>query len=128
MTAAPSDLMRAAVYVGDGRIVVEEVPVPEPRPGRAAGGGGRVRDLRLRPPPGPRPVRHDGAILGHEWSGIVVGGRRGRAGRAAGERVVFTPTPGCGVCRPCRRGRPSVCLRRPVRRTCATCGAPSPGM
>ena len=30
MTGVPSDLMTAAVYVGDGRIVVEQVPVPEP--------------------------------------------------------------------------------------------------
>jgi 2-desacetyl-2-hydroxyethyl bacteriochlorophyllide A dehydrogenase len=26
--------------------------------------------------------------------------------------VVGNPTSGCGACRPCRRGRPSVCLRR----------------
>src|SRR5262249_7245971 len=29
-----------------------------------------------------------------------------------GARVVLDPTPGCGVCRACRRGRPSVCLQR----------------
>jgi len=29
----PSELMPAAVYVGDGRIAVEEVPCPEPGPG-----------------------------------------------------------------------------------------------
>src|SRR4029077_3641328 len=27
-------------------------------------------------------------------------------------RVVLDPTPGCGTCRACRRGRSSVCLRR----------------
>src|SRR4029077_5536306 len=27
-------------------------------------------------------------------------------------RVVLDPTPGCGSCRACRHGRPSVCLRR----------------
>jgi (R,R)-butanediol dehydrogenase/meso-butanediol dehydrogenase/diacetyl reductase len=29
-----------------------------------------------------------------------------------GARVVSNPTPGCGTCRPCRLGRPSVCLTR----------------
>ena len=29
-----------------------------------------------------------------------------------GARVVQNPGPGCGECRACRRGRPSVCLRR----------------
>ena len=53
-----------------------------------------------------------GAILGHEWSGIVASAPSG-SGWSPGDRVVDNPPPGCGVCRPCRRGRPSVCLNRP---------------
>ena len=34
------------------------------------------------------------------------------SGWSPGDRVVGNPTAGCGVCRPCRRGRPSVCLTR----------------
>ena len=52
-----------------------------------------------------------GAILGHEWSGIVAEAPSG-SGWTPGDRVVGNAAPGCGVCRPCRRGRPSVCLRR----------------
>ena len=55
-----------------------------------------------------------GAILGHEWSGDR--GRRTQRFRLVGGR------PGGGEpsrqdavsCRPCRRGRPSVCLNRPT--------------
>jgi 2-desacetyl-2-hydroxyethyl bacteriochlorophyllide A dehydrogenase len=52
-----------------------------------------------------------GAILGHEWSGIVAAAPAG-SGWSPGDRVVGNPSPGCGVCRACRRGRPSVCLHR----------------
>jgi len=52
-----------------------------------------------------------GTILGHEWSGIVASAPSG-SGWSPGDRVVGNPTPGCGVCRACRRGRPSVCLQR----------------
>ncbi len=104
--------MPAAVYVGDGRLAVEEVPVPQPGPGEllveisACGICGS--DLHLVLEQYARP----GAVLGHEWSGHVVAGES--PGGGPGERVVFEPTPGCGHCRPCRRGRPSVCVERPV--------------
>ncbi len=104
--------MAAAVYVGDGRLAVEEVPVPEPGPGEllveVAACGICGSDLHLVLEKYARP----GAILGHEWSGLVVAG--GSSHIDPGTRVVFEPTPGCGHCRPCRRGRPSVCLHRPV--------------
>ncbi|HEV3281318.1 MAG TPA: alcohol dehydrogenase catalytic domain-containing protein [Acidimicrobiales bacterium] len=106
------DLMPAAVYVGDGRLAVEEVPIPEPGPGELlveiAACGICGSDLHLVLEQYARP----GAVLGHEWSGLVVNGGPSEIG--PGERVVFEPTPGCGLCRPCRRGRPSVCVRRPV--------------
>ncbi len=106
-------MMPAAVYVGGGRLRVEEVPVPEPGPGdllvevSACGICGSDLHLVLEQ------YAHPGAILGHEWSGRVVGGGPG-ASSGPGDRVVFEPTPGCGHCRPCRRGRPSVCVRRPA--------------
>jgi (R,R)-butanediol dehydrogenase/meso-butanediol dehydrogenase/diacetyl reductase len=112
MSPVGHDLMPAAVYVGDGRLAVEEVPVPEPGPGELlveiAACGICGSDLHLVLEQYARP----GAVLGHEWSGRVVAG--GPSEGVPGERVVFEPTPGCGRCRPCRRGRPSVCLRRPV--------------
>lgn len=112
MIAVGSDLMPAAVYVGDGRLAVEEVPVPEPGPGEllveVSACGICGSDLHLVLEQYARP----GAVLGHEWSGRVVAGEP--SGGDPGERVVFEPTPGCGQCRPCRRGRPSVCVHRPV--------------
>jgi 2-desacetyl-2-hydroxyethyl bacteriochlorophyllide A dehydrogenase len=104
--------MPAAVYVGDGRIAVEEVPSPEPGPGEVlveiAECGICGSDLHMVLERYAKP----GAILGHEWSGIVATSPSG-SGWSPGDRVVGNSTPGCGVCRPCRRGRPSVCLARP---------------
>ena len=103
--------MPAAVYVGDGRIEVEEVPRPEPGPGEVlveiAECGICGSDLHMVLERYAKP----GAILGHEWSGIVAAAPSD-SGWAPGDRVVGNAAPGCGVCRPCRRGRPSVCLTR----------------
>ena len=104
--------MPAAVYVGEGRIAVEAVPCPKPGPGdvlvEIAECGICGSDLHMVLERYAQP----GAILGHEWSGIVASAPSG-AGWSPGDRVVGNPTPGCGVCRPCQRGRPSVCLKRP---------------
>jgi (R,R)-butanediol dehydrogenase/meso-butanediol dehydrogenase/diacetyl reductase len=114
MAAVPSDVMNAAIYQGDGRIAVGEVPVPEPGPGEllveVAECGICGSDLHLVFSEYAVP----GAILGHEWSGTVVAGNGVGPARAPGTRVVSSPSPGCGSCRPCRRGRPSVCLHRPA--------------
>jgi (R,R)-butanediol dehydrogenase/meso-butanediol dehydrogenase/diacetyl reductase len=112
MTAVPSDQMSAAVYQGDGRFEVGRVPVPEPAPGEllveVAECGICGSDLHMVYSGYARP----GSILGHEWSGTVAAGNDAGPDRPPGSRVVFTPTPGCGACRPCRRGRPSVCRHR----------------
>jgi (R,R)-butanediol dehydrogenase/meso-butanediol dehydrogenase/diacetyl reductase len=103
--------MRAAVYVGDGRIAVEQVPLPEPDPDEVlveiSECGICGSDLHMVLERYAKP----GAILGHEWSGIVAAAPSG-SGWSPGDRVVGNPAPGCGLCRPCRRGRPSVCLHR----------------
>jgi 2-desacetyl-2-hydroxyethyl bacteriochlorophyllide A dehydrogenase len=104
-------LMPAAVYVGDGRIELDEVPRPEPGPGEVlveiAACGICGSDLHMVLERYARP----GAILGHEWSGIVADAPTD-SGWSSGDRVVGNAAAGCGECRPCRRGRPSVCLRR----------------
>ncbi len=112
MSAVPADQMTAAVYVGDGLLEVEQVPLPQPQPGEllveVSVCGICGSDLHLVLDRYARP----GAILGHEWSGVVVSADSAGDDWDVGDRVVFTPTPGCGSCRPCRRGRPSVCLGR----------------
>jgi threonine dehydrogenase-like Zn-dependent dehydrogenase len=103
--------MPAAVYQADGSITVEQLPVPQPGPGDAlievSHCGVCGTDLHLVLEGYARP----GSVLGHEWSGTVAGPND--KGWPEGTAVVADPTPGCGQCRACRRGRPSVCLRRP---------------
>ena len=53
-----------------------------------------------------------GSVLGHEWSGTIAALGSAVQGWEIGARVVLDPTPGCGACRACLRGRPAVCLRR----------------
>jgi len=105
--------MLAAVYVGEGNIEVQEVPVPVPEPHEVlvevSNCGICGTDLHLVLDRYARP----GDILGHEWSGTVVETSDGSNGWEPGTRVVGNPTPGCGACRPCLSGRPSVCLKRP---------------
>ncbi len=106
------DAMAAAVYQGNGQIAVEELPLPSLDPQAVlvevshCGICGTDLHLVLEQ------FARRGSVLGHEWAGTVAA-----AGAAAGEwergaRVVANPHPGCGECRACRRGRPSVCLRR----------------
>jgi (R,R)-butanediol dehydrogenase/meso-butanediol dehydrogenase/diacetyl reductase len=110
--ALQTELMSAAVYVGDGAIEVQQVPVPTLEPDEAlievSHCGICGTDLHLVLERYARP----GSVLGHEWAGTIaeLGGEAG--GWEIGARVVLDPTPGCGSCRACRRGRSSVCLRR----------------
>ena len=112
MAAVSPSLMPAAVYVGDGRVEFDEVPRPEPGPDEVlveiAACGICGSDLHMVLEGYARP----GSILGHEWSGTVAEAPAGSKW-SPGDRVVGDAAPGCGTCRPCRRGRPSVCLHRP---------------
>jgi (R,R)-butanediol dehydrogenase/meso-butanediol dehydrogenase/diacetyl reductase len=107
-----SEQMLASVYVGDGELAVQELPVPEPAPGEAlvevSHCGICGTDLHLVLEQYARP----GSVLGHEWSGTVVALGDGTDGWDAGTRVVVDAVGGCGECRSCLAGRPAVCLRR----------------
>jgi L-iditol 2-dehydrogenase len=104
--------MPAAVYVGDGQIAVQDLPVPVPRPHEVlvevAQCGICGSDMHLVLEGYARP----GTVLGHEWAGTVVAPGAEVTAWEPGARVVSNPTAGCGTCRPCRLGRPSVCLTR----------------
>src|SRR5690242_14251072 len=107
-----SETMRAAVYTGDGAIEVQEIAIPELGPGDAlvevSHCGICGTDLHLVLEQYARP----GSVLGHEWSGTLAAVGADVNGWDLGARVVANATPGCGECRACMRGRPSVCLRR----------------
>lgn len=47
-------------------------------------------------------------ILGHEGSGVIVGGPRN------GDRVTINPLVSCGVCRACKSGRDNLCESRQI--------------
>jgi L-iditol 2-dehydrogenase len=101
--------MRAAVYRGRGRVVLEEIPVPSVGPGevlvRVAACGVCHTDLKkveyaLQPPP---------RIYGHEMSGTIAAVGRGVRGWKAGDRVaVFHHIP-CGRCYYCERSDYAQC-------------------
>jgi (R,R)-butanediol dehydrogenase/meso-butanediol dehydrogenase/diacetyl reductase len=114
MTVIPDERMVASVYVGDGVLTVDDVAVPELLPGdvriEVSHCGICGTDLHLVLEQIARP----GTILGHEWAGTIVALGDGVAGWSVGDRVVCGPIPGCGVCRACVRGRPSVCHERPL--------------
>jgi (R,R)-butanediol dehydrogenase/meso-butanediol dehydrogenase/diacetyl reductase len=109
---AVTELMPAAVYVAIGETAVRDLPVPEPGPGEVlveiSHCGICGTDLHLVLEGYARP----GSVLGHERSGVIARPGVGVDGWEPGTRVVLDPTPGCGRCRACLRGRPSVCLER----------------
>ena len=104
--------MPAAVYVGDGEIAVRDLEIPAPGPAEAlvevshCGICGTDLHLVLE-----RYARPD-SVLGHEWAGTIAAVGPSVQGWEIGARVVQNPITGCGECRACLRGRPSVCLRR----------------
>lgn len=102
--------MRAAIYRRPGELEVVEIARPE------AGEAALVAveycgicgtDLHMVLDGWGTPD----SVFGHEWSGRVVD--PGRTGLAPGTLVVGLPTPACGECDTCRRGRTSLCRRRP---------------
>lgn len=108
------ETMPASVYVGEGMLEVRDVAVPEPERGEVlveiAQCGICGTDVHLVLERIARP----GTVLGHEWAGTVAALGDAVDGWAIGDRVVCGPSPGCGRCRACRAGRPSVCLERPL--------------
>ncbi|MCR4401597.1 MAG: zinc-dependent alcohol dehydrogenase family protein [Firmicutes bacterium] len=105
--------MLAAVFEGDGKLAVREVPVPTIRKDdevllrvdAASICGTDVHILEV--PPG-HPAT-PGSILGHEYVGTVLEVGTGVAGLREGDRVVVDPNLTCGRCRYCRMGMPNMC-------------------
>ena len=104
--------MRAAVYEGEGRLVVRDVPDPTPAPDEvlieveACGVCGSDVQIINVPPghPSNPPV-----ILGHEFVGWVRAVGAAVRDMPIGTRVVVDPDPKCGACDSCRSGRPANC-------------------
>lgn len=107
--------MRALVYRGKGKVVLESVPKPKIGPDevllkiRSVGICGT--DLHIYN--GGMATR-PGLIPGHEFSGTVVARGRSVTGVRIGERVVAEHVLTCGVCYYCQRGLPNLCLSADV--------------
>jgi threonine dehydrogenase-like Zn-dependent dehydrogenase len=107
------ELMRAAVYEGEGRLVVRDVPDPIPAPDEvlieveACGVCGSDVQIINVPPghPSTPPV-----IIGHEFVGWIRAAGPAVRDAAIGSRVVVDPDPKCGYCDSCRAGRPANCV------------------
>lgn len=112
MSGTSVTTMRAAVYRGQGDVGVEDRPVPELGPHdvllEVSHCGVCGSDLHFVLDGWGRP----GTIEGHEYSGRVVAVGDAVTQWAVGDEVVGGPTPRCGDCEYCRRGRPSLCVQR----------------
>ncbi len=104
--------MRAAVYVGGGRVEVREVGRPSPGAGevlvRVASTTVCGTDLRIASGAKSKGVRVP-VVLGHESAGTVeeVGADVDRV--RVGDRVGMAPSVTCGHCDMCRRGATNLC-------------------
>ena len=106
--------MLAAVFKGEGRLVLEDVPKPEVSAPddcllkvEAASLCGTDIHILAVPPRFPAVL---GTILGHEYVGKVVDIGDRVEGLKKGDRVVVDPNLKCGYCHPCRNGRSNICL------------------
>jgi 2-desacetyl-2-hydroxyethyl bacteriochlorophyllide A dehydrogenase len=104
--------MRAAVYRGDQRVEVEEVPRPSPGPDdvliEVSHCGICGTDLHFVVEGWGTP----GSINGHEYSGVIVETGSGVTDWKVGDRVVGGPGQGCGSCAPCLAGHDHLCEHR----------------
>ena len=108
----PPEAMPVAVYTRPGHVEVQERPVPSPGPGQVLVEVGHCgvcgSDIHMILEGWGTP----GAVLGHEWTGVVTALGPDVSGWAVGDEVVGGPSPRCGRCRRCLAGRPSQCENR----------------
>ncbi|MBN1919136.1 MAG: alcohol dehydrogenase catalytic domain-containing protein [Verrucomicrobia bacterium] len=103
--------MRAAVYMGPGRIDVKDVETPRPGPGeillkmRAAAICGTDVRIYLRGQANVVPPH----ITGHEICGEIAGLGAGVNGYEIGQRVTSVTSVGCGTCPACARSWTNMC-------------------
>lgn len=103
--------MRAAVYLGPGKIELCTVPIPEPAAGEllvkvraAITCGTDVKTYRRGHPKFPPPF-----IFGHEFAGDVVKAGEGVEKFREGMRVTANVFAACGECFYCKHGQGNIC-------------------
>ncbi len=105
--------MLAAVFEGEGKLAIREVPVPQLQTRqdvliRVEACGVCGTDIRFLAVP---PIAHAkrGVILGHEYIGEVIEAGEDVHQLQPGDRVAVIPDLPCGHCRFCAEGRPNLC-------------------
>lgn len=103
--------MRGIVYLGPGRLEIQDVPLPEPGPGEIVVKVGAAltcgTDLKtyLRG----HPIQKPPMLWGHEFSGDVAAVGAGVTAFAPGMRVVAHNSAPCGRCFWCRHEQQGLC-------------------
>lgn len=106
--------MLAAVFKGDGELVLEQRPIPEIEDSHdvklaVKGVGVCGTDLHILEVP-PRHPASENVILGHEFCGEVVEVGSAVTNCKPGDHVAVDQNASCGHCEECRQGRPNACL------------------
>jgi (R,R)-butanediol dehydrogenase / meso-butanediol dehydrogenase / diacetyl reductase len=114
--------MRAAMYYGNHKLEIEDIPEPSPGEGqvkvRVSRNGICGTDLHeyydgpiFIPPDQPHPLTGKAMplVIGHEFSGTVTEVGPGVTDVNAGDRVTIEPVYRCGHCRPCKTGHYNLC-------------------
>ena len=107
--------MLAAVFAREGTLSLQERPAPAiANPAdvllEVEGCGICGTDLHILDSPPGHPAT-PGCTLGHEYIGRVIETGSDVTSLKPGQRVAIAPNISCGVCRPCKAGRPNHCLR-----------------
>ena len=114
--------MRAAMYYGNHKLEIEDIPEPSPGEGqvkvRVSRNGICGTDLHeyydgpiFIPPDQPHPLTGKAMplVIGHEFSGTVTEVGAGVTDVGEGDRVTIEPIYRCGHCRPCKSGHYNLC-------------------
>lgn len=108
--------MQVLVWEALGQMRPQDSPDPTPKPGwmvldvEAAGICGSEISSFL----GKNELRRPPLVMGHEFSGVVIGTGDGVSPEWMGKRVVVNPLVTCGVCRFCRSGDRQLCPERKI--------------
>ncbi len=105
--------MKAAIFLGPEKMVVEEIPTPVAGKGEViiqvkacAICGTDLRTFRF----GHKKVKPP-QVIGHEIAGVVSEIGEGVSGVTIGNPVTVVTSVGCGKCRLCKAGRNNICAK-----------------
>jgi threonine dehydrogenase-like Zn-dependent dehydrogenase len=106
--------MLGAVFEGEGKLVLKDCPVPSIQHDhevliKVTGVGICGTDLHILQVPAAHPAKV-GAILGHEFTGVVAEIGKGVTEYQPGDTVLVDPHPGCGQCSECQQGHFDQCI------------------